>query len=321
MKLITLDDFIDTYFKAIQRGSKFFFSKFTFNKEVRTKSAFDNSSFISSNFWSIPKVVERWNFLISGDKNVDYISFITDDFLKDKTNLRLLSLGSGICNPEIELAKNNTIFKEVVCLDIADNLLQIAAKNGVTNIKFIAKNIDDFEFNKNDFDVIFFKASLHHFDKIESLLSGRVQKVLKPDGLLIINEFVGTTRHQFSKTQITAINEALKSIPKKFRTQFKSNLHKNKYRGVGVLRMIMADPSECIDSESIIPSIHKHYTTLVERPYGNNLLMSTLRDISHHFYELDTEKEQVLDKLFALEDKYLKENQSDFVFGIYQNKK
>ncbi|QXP71466.1 methyltransferase domain-containing protein [Polaribacter sp. R2A056_3_33] len=321
MKLITLDDFIDTYFKAIQRGSKFFFSKFTFNKEVRTKSAFDNSSFISSNFWSIPKVVERWNFLISGDKNVDYISFITDDFLKDKTNLRLLSLGSGICNPEIELAKNNTIFKEVVCLDIADNLLQIAAKNGVTNIKFIAKNIDDFEFNKNDFDVIFFKASLHHFDKIESLLSGRVQKVLKPDGLLIINEFVGTTRHQFSKTQITAINEALKSIPKKFRTRFKSTFHKNKYRGVGVLRMIMADPSECIDSESIIPSIHKHYTTLVERPYGNNLLMSTLRDISHHFYELDTEKEQVLDKLFALEDKYLKENQSDFVFGIYQNKK
>ena len=325
MKLITLDDFIDTYFKAIQRGSKFFFSKFTFNKEERTKSAFDNTAFISSNFWSIPKVIERWNLLISGDKNVGYIQFLTDDFLKDKTNLRLLSLGSGICNPEIELAKNNTIFKEVVCLDIADNLLQKAAKkaakNGVTNIKFIAKNIDDFEFKENDFDVIFFKASLHHFDKIDSLLSGSIQKVLKPDGLLIINEFVGATRHQFSKTQITAINEALKSIPKKFRTRFKSKQHKNKYRGVGVLRMIMADPSECVDSESIMPSIHKHYTTLVERPYGNNLLMSTLRDISHHFYELDTEKEQVLNNLFALEDKYLKENQSDFVFGIYQNKK
>jgi ubiquinone/menaquinone biosynthesis C-methylase UbiE len=325
MKIVTLDDFIDTYFKAIQRGSKFFFSKFTFNKEERTKSAFDNTSFISSNFWSIPKILERWNLLISGDKNVNYIDFLTHDFLKDKSDLKLLSLGSGICNPEIELAKNSTIFKEVVCVDIADNLLQIAAekakKNKVTNIKFIAKNIEDFEFKESDFDVVFFKSSLHHFDEIESLLSGRIKKVLKPDGLLIINEFVGATRHQFSKKQLVAINESLHVIPKKFRTRFKSKLHKNKYRGVGVLRMIMADPSECIDSESIIPSIHKNYTTLLEKPYGGNLLMSTLRDISHHFFELDTEKEKVLNDLFILEDNYLKENQSDFVFGIYQNKK
>jgi ubiquinone/menaquinone biosynthesis C-methylase UbiE len=325
MKIVTLDDFIDTYFKAVQRGSKFFFSKFTFNKEERTKSAFDNTSFISSNFWSIPKILERWNLLISGDKNVNYIDFLTHDFLKGKSDLKLLSLGSGICNPEIELAKNKNIFKEVVCVDIADNLLQIAAekakKNEVTNIKFIAKNIEDFEFKESDFDVVFFKSSLHHFDKIESLLSGKIKKVLKPEGLLIINEFVGATRHQFSKKQLKAINESLNVIPKKFRTRFKSKLHKNKYRGVGVLRMIMADPSECIDSESIIPSIHKNYTTLLEKPYGGNLLMSTLRDISHHFFELNTEKEKVLNDLFILEDNYLKENQSDFVFGIYQNKK
>ncbi|PQJ69032.1 class I SAM-dependent methyltransferase [Polaribacter butkevichii] len=325
MKIITLDDFIDTYFKAVQRGHKFFFSKFTFNKENRTKSAFDNTSFVSSNFWSIPKIRERWNLLISGDKNKDYIDYILEDVLKEKTNLRLLSLGSGICNPEIELAKNNSIFKEVVCVDIADNLLEIAAKkaakNNVKNITFVAKNIDDFEFKENDFDIVFFKSSLHHFDKIESLLSGRIKTALKPNGFLIINEFVGATRHQFTKNQIKAINEALNLIPKKFRTRFKSKLHKNKYRGVGVLRMIMADPSECIDSQSILPAIHKQYNITVEKPYGGNLLMSALRDISHHFFDLDSEKEKVLKNLFTLEDAYLKTNQSDFVFGVYNNKK
>ncbi|WP_343328235.1 class I SAM-dependent methyltransferase [Polaribacter staleyi] len=325
MKIITLDDFIDTYFKAVQRGHKFFFSKFTFNKENRTKSAFDNTSFVSSNFWSIPKIRERWNLLISGDQNKDYIDYILEDVLKEKTNLRLLSLGSGVCNPEIELAKNNSIFKEVVCIDIADNLLEIAAKkaakNNVKNITFVAKNIDDFEFKENDFDIVFFKSSLHHFDKIESLLSGRIKTALKPNGFLIINEFVGATRHQFTKNQIKAINEALNLIPKKFRTRFKSKLHKNKYRGVGVLRMIMADPSECIDSQSILPAIHKHYNITVEKPYGGNLLMSALRDISHHFFDLDSEKEKVLKELFTLEDAYLKTNQSDFVFGVYNNKK
>ena len=325
MKFITLDDFIDTYFKIIQRGSGFFFSKFTFNKEKRTKSAFDNTSFISSYCWSIPKVLERWNLLISGDKNINYIDFLTQDFLKNKSNLRLLSLGSGICNREIELAEHSSIFKEIICVDIAENLLKIAKdsaeKKGIQNIKFININIEDFEFKKNDFDIVFFKSSLHHFNKIENLLSGKIKQTLKPKGCLIINEFVGATRHQFSKNQINYINKAIALIPKKFRTRFKSKFYKNKYRGVGILRMIIADPSECIDSSSIMPSIHKHFKTIVEKPYGGNLLMSALRDISHHFYTLNKEKEAVLNNLFLLEDRYLENNPSDFMFGIYENKK
>jgi ubiquinone/menaquinone biosynthesis C-methylase UbiE len=325
MKLITLDDFIDTYFKIRQRGSSFLFSKFNFNNEKRTKSAFDNTSFISSNFWSIPKVLERWNLLITGKKDQNYIDFLTQDFLKDKSGLRLLSLGSGISNREIELAEHNTIFKEIVCVDIADNLLKIAAKSAkeknITNIKFIAKNIDIFDFKENDFDIIFFKSSLHHFDNIEYFLSGKMKHSLKPDGLLIINEFVGTTRHQFPRNQINAINDAIAIIPKKFRTRFRSKFYKNKYRGVGILRMIIADPSECIDSGSIMLSIHKNYNTILEKPYGGNLLMSALRDISHHFYELNDEKEKILDNLFKLEDEYLKKNNSDFIFGVYENKK
>ncbi|APZ45370.1 hypothetical protein BW723_03225 [Polaribacter reichenbachii] len=325
MRIITLDDFIDTYFKIIQRGSGFILSKFTFNNEKRTKSAFDNTSFISSYFWNIPKVLERWNILITGDKNKNYLDFLVEDFLKEKSDLKLLSLGSGICNREIELAENKTIFKEIVCVDIAENLLQIAAKNAkeknITNIKFIQKNIDDFDFKENDFDIIFFKSSLHHFENIDLFLSKKIKHTLKPNGLLIINEFVGATRHQFSPIQINAINKAISSIPKKFRVRFKSKFYKNKYRGVGILRMIIADPSECIDSESIMPSIHKHYKTIVEKPYGGNLLMSALRDISHHFFELNEEKETILNQLFLLEDKYLETNASDFVFGIYENKK
>ncbi len=232
MPFITLDDFIDTYFKVVQRGNGFFLSKLTFNKEKRTKSAFNNSSFQSSNFWSIPKVKERWNTLITGDKKQDYISYLINITLKDKKDLKLL---------------------------------------------------------------------------------------IKPNGLLIINEFVGATRHQFSKNQIAAINKAIALIPKKYRVRFKSRFLKNKYRGVGTLRMIIADPSECVDSSSIMPSIHKHFNTVLEKPYGGNLLMSAFRDISHHFYDIDKEKQQILEEIFLLEDEFLKHNPSDFVFGIYQN--
>lgn len=325
MRFVTLDDFIDTYFKIVQRGSAFILSKFTFNKEKRTKSAFDNTSFISSYFWNIPKVQKRWNILISGDENKNYIEYIVTDLLKDKKDLKLLSIGSGISNREIELAENSALFKEVVCVDIAENLLEIGAvsatKKGLKNIRFITQNIYEFDFKESEYDIVFFKSSLHHFDDIENFLTTKIRTTLKENGLLIINEFVGATRHQFSKNQISEINKAIQLIPKKYRVRFKSNLHKNKYRGVGLLRMIMADPSECIDSSSIMPSIHKNYTTIKEKPYGGNLLLSALRDISHHFYNLNDEKEVILEKLFLLEDEYLKNNTSDYVFGVYKNNK
>jgi hypothetical protein len=66
-----------------------------------------------------------------------------------------------------------------------------------------------------------------------------------------------------------------------------------------------------------MPAIHSSFKTVVEKPYGGNILMNALKDISHHFVELDAEKEKVLEDLFAFEDHYLKTQSSDFVFGVY----
>ena len=82
--------------------------------------------------------------------------------------------------------------------------------------------------------------------------------------------------------------------------------------------MILADPSECIDSASILPAIHSNFHTIIEKSYGGNILMNVLKDISHHFIDLDSNKSRILDKLFSLEDEYLTKNTSDFIFGIYQ---
>ena len=48
--------------------------------------------------------------------------------------------------------------------------------------------------------------------------------------------------------------------------------------------------------------------------------MNVLKDISHHFVVINTEKEKILTSLFQFEDEYLKSNKSDFVFGVYQKK-
>lgn len=321
MRLITIDDIIDIYSKLMQRGGYFLLSKLNFNSLSRTKSAFDNSAISHSNWWIIPKVKERWNELISGNKEVNYRQFLMQNFLKDKKDLKLISCGSGYCGHELELAEYSN-FKEITCVDIAENRLkeaeQTAKEKNLNNMKFVCSSLDDFNFIENNFDVVLFNASLHHFKNVNDLLKNKIKYSLKESGKLVVNEYVGATRLQFSKHQIKEINKALKLIPEKYRKRFKTNFTKSNFYGSGIIRMIMADPSECIDSENILPAIHNNFTTIIEKNYGGNILMNALKDISHHFVELNPEKEEILNELFNFEDEYLKNNQSDLVFGIYE---
>lgn len=82
--------------------------------------------------------------------------------------------------------------------------------------------------------------------------------------------------------------------------------------------MILSDPSECVDSENILPEIYKYFDVIIEKPYGGNILMSALKDLAHHFINIDNHKLRNLNQLFNFEDRYLKENKSDFLFGIYK---
>lgn len=323
MRLITIDDLIDTHSRLVQRGSQFILSKFTFSNKDRTKSAFNQTAIHSSNWWMIPKIKERWNSKISGELNIDYKSYLLRKYFQNKKSIKLLSLGSGSCGHELELALHPQ-FERISCLDLAANRLKeaeiLAKDKGLNNIDFICADINDYSFPDSHFDMVLFNSSLHHFSKVDELLKQHIIPCLKPDGKLIINEFVGPSRLQFPKHQIKSINEALKMIPKKYRKRFKTQKTKSHFYGSGIIRMIMADPSECIDSSSIIPSIHKHFNIIEERPYGGNILMNVLKDISHHFLVIDEEKENILNELFLFEDDYLQENPSDFMFGIYSKR-
>ena len=324
MRLVTIDDFRDIYFKMKQRGFNFILSKLHPFGQARTKYAYNQQNALVSEWHIIPQVIKRKNKLITGNENVDYNEYLMTEIFAGKSNLRLLSLGSGTSNREIRLASYPN-FSEIVCVDIAKNQLnkakEIALKNNLNNIRFVCADIDEYLKDKrSNFDIVLFNQSLHHFKNVDFLISHQIFGVLKNGGNLIINEYVGKNRLQYSSEQIKAINEALKLIPDKYKKIFGTNITKKKFYGLGLLRMIIADPSECIDSKSILPAIHSSFKTVIEKPYGGNIIMGTLKNIAHNFLTSDSDmgKEHILDALFAFEDDYLKKNQSDFIFGVYE---
>jgi len=116
------------------------------------------------------------------------------------------------------------------------------------------------------------------------------------------------------------MNRLLETIPVKYRKRYLTNWLKKKIYAPGLLRMIISDPSEAVESETIRPVIHKNFKIIEERKIGGDLLMMVLKDIAHHFTNNeDPEGKKILKKLFQEEDRYLKETENaDFIFGIYQ---
>ncbi|MFW5879734.1 MAG: class I SAM-dependent methyltransferase [bacterium] len=319
MRIITPEDIRDLYLKIAQRGHRFILSKFSFYGKHRTKSSFNDSIIDGSNCWNIPMVKERWNYLITGDKNMDYETYVSDKYSRSKP-IRFLSIGSGICSHELKFARLNPGWK-ITCIDFSEKLLQkasiIAEEEDLNNIHFVAEDIYEYDLPEEYYDIILFHSSLHHFKNIDEFIN-RIHKSLRKSGCLIINEYVGPNRLQYPKWQRKEINKCLSLIDKPYKKLYKTNLYKNRYYGSGILRMILADPSECIESEQILPVVRKKFKVLEEKGYGGNLLMLGLKDISHHFIELNNRKRQTMERIFKYEDEFLVHNQSDLVFGIYE---
>ena len=325
MRYITPDDIIDTYQKIAQRGLGFIMSKLTHDQLSRTKSAFDNTAVQSANWWIVPEVKRRWNRLITGRPDQGYEDYVVANYLEGMSGIRMLSIGSGMCSHEIAFAQY-PVFDRITCVDIADNLLEQAAAKaeqlGLSNMEFTAQDVYTASFSPGGYDVVLFHSSLHHFEGIEHLLLDRVSKWLRPGGLIIINEYVGVDRLQFSEVQLEWINKGLRSLPTRLKRRYKSRLVKHRYYGSGYWRMILADPSECVESSQILPVLRAHFEVVVERPMGGNLLMNILKDIAHNFTDpTDAEAQQALQALMALEDEYLASYDSDFMFGIYKSRR
>ena len=322
MPLITRDDFIETYIKVYQRGASYLFSKLNPSASKRTISTFDDTGLQTANYWIIPAVRRLWNRQVSGKEEVPYEQHVYDTWLKEKKGLRLLSLGSGISSHETVFA-SFPCFEEVKCVDFAPALMEKARFNaessGLRNMTFEAADVNKMELSSGEWDIILFHSSLHHFRELPQLLN-KVKAALKPDGLLIINEYVGPRRLQHSPVKRKAINSILHEIPEKYRRRFKTGFIKRNVSGPGLLRMLVTDPSEAVESDLILPLIHERFTTREEKGLAGTLLMPLLKDLAHHFMdEADPEAQKVLHEVINKEEVYLHDNPCDFIFGVYSS--
>lgn len=318
---LSVGDFIDLYYKIGQKGYSKFFSKFRLSGKQRTATKWNNVVG-GSDFWVIPEVRARWNEKSTGDENLTYEDYVVRKYFESKKGLRLLSVGCGAGARDRKFAKYDC-FDSVEGIDLAGNLIRQAKseakKLNIDKLKYHEGNFLNYTFEPQSFDVILFNSSLHHFNNIDLFLSKRVRALLKPDGYLIVFEYVGPKRLQWTKKQIFEVNRLLKTLPNAYKLRSNGKSIKNKAYRPGILRMKLVDPSEAVDSESIVPALHKHFKINEEHQLGWDITHVLFKDIAHNFVNNKAETKQLIAQIFDAEDKFLEQTgSSNAIFGVYQ---
>jgi ubiquinone/menaquinone biosynthesis C-methylase UbiE len=318
---LSAGDFIDLFYKLRQKGYLQLLLKLNPSKISRTKAKW-NTDTSSSDFWIIPEIRRRWNRLATGNPDLEYEDYIFSQYLSDKKELRMLSVGCGTGSKERNFAKY-PCFRLIEGIDIASNQIAEARRHAsemnLNNINYINGDFIKTDLAYDSYDLILFNSSLHHFNNIEELLRSRVLPLLKNDGLLVIFEYVGPDRLQCTGFQLEFANKLLDELPVKYKIRLNSSSVKRKIYRSGLIRMFLIDPSEAVDSEAIIPSIHKYFRIMEEKKLGWDITYLLFKDIAHHFLAKDEETRQLLSYIFHMEDEYINlTGRSDAIFGIYQ---
>ena len=177
---------------------------------------------------------------------------------------RALSIGCGTGPLERDLIRRG-LCSHVDAFDGSPQSIEIAQKLAVEDgvaesINYFVGDFNEPRLPRRDYDIVFFHQSAHHVAKLEKLYSC-VLRVLKPDGLVYLDEYVGPSRFDWNESLIAPHREFFERIPEEARLY-----------GRLPLPIHPDDPSEALRSSEIIPQLKKGFRVVERRDYGGTLL-------------------------------------------------
>jgi SAM-dependent methyltransferase len=274
-------------------------------------------------WYDIPAVERRCNRMITGDDGQEPYQWVAERFLAGRSGLRGLSLGCGMGGRELRWLETGR-FATIEAIDISEERVNVAMRRAGElglegRLKARVHDVHRLEYPAESFDVIFAEQALHHFAPVAQVVKN-IGRWLRSDGLLIVNEYVGASRFQWTRRQLDAVNGLLAAIPERFTVTARGGRKRRIWRH-GRLMVYLHDPSEAVESSEIIPALERVFVAEALRGYGGTLLHPLLKDIAHHFVdEADSEAAHVLRLCFDAEDILLRAGdiKDDFVFGIFR---
>lgn len=100
---------------------------------------------------------------------------------------------------------------------------QSAAGEGFQNINYFVADANSLTLPSSQYDAVWIHSAMHHFQQLEHIYS-EVKQSLKPNGLMVMQEYIGPSQFRFPERQKEIANLCLGLLPVRYRTFMKESL-------------------------------------------------------------------------------------------------
>jgi ubiquinone/menaquinone biosynthesis C-methylase UbiE len=226
---------------------------------------------------------------------------------------KLLSIGCGIASSEENLVKQGFV-EHVTAFEAStvaiDNAKKRLGESGLlSKFEFYSEDILSAGIPDATFDVIYVAAAIHHFAKIEEMFE-LMHRVLKPNGLLIYDEYIGPDHHLYDEHVYKYLDEINDCLAEKYRRDFISNgAIRNIVPRATLEQMLELDPSEGVHASMILPLTYKYFDVERRGDYGGSVMRRFFCGILTNFDFEDPEDQTIGRLIILIEDILLRTGQ------------
>lgn len=292
-------------------------SPFALSPKARVRARWERPEELVRHWSQIPLVVERLNERIGGSPHTTFQDLVCQEYFSDGKHRTAVSFGCGSGDRELQWARRG-VFASLTGFDLSPARIAVARRaaqeDGLSSsVTFQVADATSLSPDNGRYDVVLFEHSLHHFSNVPEVLRN-VRSMLKSDGLLVVDEFVGPRRFQWTDTQLAFADAILTCLPAAVRKMRGSQRVKKRNPRAGELLMWLNDPSEAVESDRIEPELKRQFRVLRRLPYGGTISHLIFHDIAHHFVSDDPTALQWARLVMDAEDALLRLGvlQSDF---------
>ena len=290
--------------------------------DARVRHAWNTAPGRVRQWAGIPHVQQRLNARATGDPNQSIPAYVAAKYLSGGRH-RGLSVACGAGANEVRWAETGC-FERIDGYDISPARIEVARQRardaGLAHmLYFHVADVRTMPLPAGAYTVLLAESALHHLSPLAPAVA-RLRDALALGALVVVRDFVGPSRFQWTRAQVDAADALLAAMPEAYRIRGASGTVKTRIWTPGLLMMQVGDPSEAAESDRIPDVLAAHFATLETHNLGGDVLHLAFDEIAHHFVAPDAARLAVLEKAFAREDAYLAAHgqAGDFLFGVYR---
>jgi SAM-dependent methyltransferase len=278
---------------------------------------------LTTRWWESDYIVRRINRRVCGEALPGLSSGLhrlaAQRFAGQVPFARGVSIGSGTGSKERDLIRNGlvqhfTLF-ELSSVAVEQGRAQAEQAGLAQNMTFRVEDGLAVETREGVYDVVYWNNALHHMFDVKAALEWS-WRVLRKGGVLLMDDFVGPTRMQWSDRLLEINSAVLAALPQQYlRHPMRPDLMISPRAQRTPLSVFMAqDPSECADSGNILPELMRIFPDAWVHKTGGGIYHLALNDVLHNI--LAAQDYALLERLLEYDDQCIELGETHYAVAI-----